>query len=193
MAAEDLPRLVYLVLLLAVVGGYFLVENRKRLGRTAQQAAIWGLIFVGVIAGYGLWSDIRSTVMPRQSVFAEAGRIEVPRAPDGHYYLVLDIDGTPVRFIVDTGATDVVLSAEDARRVGIDPGSLDYLGRAGTANGVVRTARVRLDNVTLGPLTDDRLTAWVSAGEMPGSLLGMAYLDRFERIEIARDRMVLHM
>ena len=56
----------------------------------------------------------------------------------------LEINGTPVRFMVDTGASDIVLSRRDAERVGIDPAALGYLGRARTANGTVPTARVRL-------------------------------------------------
>lgn len=192
---DTLARLLYLGLLGGAIGGYFLLANRDRLGRVAQQAAVWGLIFVGVIAGYGLWSDIRRDLVPYQAVFSEgaggAPRIEAPRAADGHYYLTLDIGGTPVRFIVDTGASDVVLSREDAARIGIDPDSLTYLGRAGTANGMVRTARVTLKDVRLGPLEDARLTAWVSEGEMPGSLLGMSYLERFDRIEIAEGRLIL--
>lgn len=196
MDSDAIARLLYLCLLGGVIGGYFLLSNRHRMGAMAQQAAIWGLIFVGAVAGYGLWSDIRQDVLPRQAVFSEAGpegaaHIEVPRSADGHYYLSLQISGTPVNFIVDTGASDVVLSRDDAQRIGLAPDTLTYLGRAGTANGMVRTARVTLRDVRLGPLQDDRLTAWVSEGEMPGSLLGMAYLDRFDRIEIAGGRLIL--
>lgn len=196
MDGDSFGRLTYLALLGAVIAGYLILENRQRLARIAQQAVIWGLIFIGIIAVFGLWSDIRTTVFPQQAVFTDgaqsgAGRIEVPRSPDGHYYLTLKIDGTAVNFIVDTGATDVVLSREDALRLGIDLNELNFLGRAGTANGMVRTARVTLRDVRLGPVNDARLTAWVSDGEMPGSLLGMAYLERFDRIEIARNRLIL--
>lgn len=193
MDGDSTARLIYLGLLGAVIGGYFLVANRQNLGRMAQQASIWGLIFVGVMAGYGLWNDIRSDIRPQQAVFSAPGetRIEVPRAQDGHYYLTLRISDTPVTFIVDTGASDVVLSREDAARLGLNPADLTYLGRAGTANGMVRTARVTLTDVRLGTIHDPHLTAWVSNGQMPGSLLGMAYLERFNRIEIAGDRLVL--
>ncbi len=190
MDQDTIWRAVYLGLLIAVLGGYFLLENRGRLGRVAQQAAVWGLIFVGIAAGYGLWSDIRAQA-PRQTVFAEGGSVAVPRAPDGHYYLTLDIAGTPVRFLVDTGASEVVLTAQDARRVGIDPDSLSYLGQATTANGIVRTARVRLDDVRLGETVEARLPASVTEGEMETSLLGMTYLSRFSRVEIAGDRLIL--
>ncbi|TCP42277.1 retropepsin-like aspartic protease family protein [Rhodovulum marinum] len=191
MPGDDIARLIYLALLGAAIAGYFLLANRHRLGQVAQQAAIWGLIFIGAIAGVGLWSDIRQDVIPRQTVFAEESRIEVPRAPDGHYYLTIDVNGAPVRFVVDTGATDVVLTRADAERAGLDPQTLDYFGEARTANGVVRTAPVRLERMALGPIEDRGVRAFVNAGEMRESLLGMGYLNRFERIEVVRDRMIL--
>lgn len=191
MSGDQIERLVYLGLLGTAVAGYFIAANRRRLGELARHAMLWGLIFVGVIAGFGLWSDIRDDVIARQSVVADGSRIEVPRAFDGHYYLTLALNGTPVQFVVDTGASEIVLSQEDARRVGLDPATLIYSGSAGTANGVVRTARVTLEQVALGPVVDYRVPAWVNQGEMNGSLLGMTYLQRFDRIEIADGRLVL--
>jgi aspartyl protease family protein len=173
------------------VGGWFIAENRHALGRTLRLALAWGFIFLGVIAAYGLWGDIRDDVAPRQTVFTEEARVEVPRAFDGHYYLTLDLGGVPVDFVVDTGATDMVLSRADAARIGLDPGALAYTGVAGTANGQVRTARVRLEEVSLGGITDRNVGASVNAGEMDTSLLGMSYLNRFSRIEIANGRLVL--
>ena len=190
MDGDDFGRVVYLVILLAVVAGYFLVQHRNRLGQVAQQAAVWGLIFVGMAAGYGLWSDIR-TQASRQAVFTEAGRIEVPRAPDGHFYLALQVNGTSVDFMIDTGASEVVLSQQDAERVGIDTRTLDYVGEASTANGIVRTARVRLADVRLGNTEQGSMTAWVNDGEMDISLLGMSYLDGFAKMEFAGNLLVL--
>lgn len=191
MDTMDYGNLAYLVLLGAVVVFWFFVQNRQSLGKTAQQALVWGLIFLGVIAAVGLWDDIRNTVRPAQAVFADQGRVEVPRAPDGHYYLTLDLNGNPVEFVIDTGATNVVLSRDDAARAGIDPEGLNYVGRAMTANGEVRTAPVRLDRVSMGPIVDENVRAWVNEGDMPMSLLGMDYLQRWSRIEIARGALVL--
>jgi aspartyl protease family protein len=185
----EFGRVAYLLLLLLAVGGWVIVEYRGRMGFALRTAMAWGLIFLGVMAGYGLWNDIRRTALPAQATMTD-GRVEIPRAGDGHYHLTLDIGGTPVRFLVDTGATNVVLSRDDARRLGIDPATLTYLGQARTANGVVRTARVGLTDVRLGDFRDDRVAAYVTDGDMEGSLLGMDYLRRF-RIEIADGRMVL--
>lgn len=191
MTGEDYGRLIYLVMLTAAVAGYFLMQNRHRLGKLAQQGAVWGLIFFGVIAAAGLWGDIRNSVIPRQSVFEQAGRVEVPRAPDGHFYLTVTVNDTPLRFVVDTGASEVVLTRADARRVGINPDTLSYTGAARTANGEVNTAPVRLAQVSIGPLQDRNVRAWVNGGEMDTSLLGMTYLQRFEKLEISRDTLIL--
>ncbi len=191
MTEDQIGRLAFLVLLGTAILGYLLVANRDRLGSLLRHAMLWGLIFVGLIAAAGLWQDLRQSAVPRQTVFASEGRIEVPASRDGHYYLTLDIGGTPVRFVVDTGATNLVLSRQDAQRLGIDPQALVYSGTAHTANGSVRTARTRLAEVRLGPFSDRNVAAWVNAGEMDESLLGMAYLSRFERIEITGGRLIL--
>ncbi|MBD3677975.1 MAG: TIGR02281 family clan AA aspartic protease [Rhodobacteraceae bacterium] len=191
MDSDDYLRLTYLLLLLAAVGGYVVVEGRRNLSKTAQQAAIWGLIFLGIIAGYGLWPTIRDQVVPSQAVFSEENRIEVPRAPDGHYYLELELNDVPVDFVVDTGASDVVLTQQDAKRIGLNMKTLRYAGRANTANGTVKTAAATVETIRLGPLESRGLPVVVNGGEMEMSLLGMEYLDRFARIEISRGRLIL--
>ena len=187
----QIGRATYLILLGSVLVFWFFVQNRQNIGKTLQQAVAWGLIFLGVIAAIGLWEDIRQTIRPSLGTVTADGRIEVPRAPDGHYYLTLGINGTPVEFLVDTGATDMVLTLNDAKRAGVQTSDLAFHGRAMTANGPVRTAPIRLDTVSLGPVSDHNLRAWVSEGDMPQSLLGMAYLQRWSNIQISDGALVL--
>lgn len=186
----DYARLTYLVILAAAVLFWFVAQNRASLGKLMQQALIWGLIFLGAIAVVGLWDDIRQTVRPMQTTVAD-GRIELPRAPDGHYYLNADVNGQPVRFVIDTGASQVVLSQADAEKVGIDTTRLAYLGRAYTANGMVRTAPVRLETVAVGAMIHKDVRAVVNEGNLEQSLLGMSYLQRYSSIEITNGAMVL--
>jgi aspartyl protease family protein len=188
MDGDTLARVAYLAIILAALGGWVLVEFRQRMGQALRMALAWGLIFLGMMAGYGLWNDVRQDIMPVQIAGADA--IEVPRAEDGHYYLTLQINGIPVPFMVDTGASGMVLSLDDATRLGIDPESLMFLGQASTANGIVRTAQVTLPDVELGPFRNQSFRAYVTEGEMEGSLLGMDYLGQF-RMEFAGDRMIL--
>lgn len=187
----DFARLSYLVILGAVLAFWFFVQNRDSIGTKVKQALAWVFIFIGAIAAYGLWEDIQRTVQPSMARLTSEGEVIVPRAPDGHYYLTLRINDEPVEFLVDTGATDVVLTQSDAERVGIDIGTLAFFGRAMTANGEVRTAPATLDSVRIGDIEDRGLTAWVNEGQMSQSLLGMAYLQRWSSIEIANRGMVL--
>ncbi|MFT6076297.1 MAG: aspartyl protease family protein [Yoonia sp.] len=190
MSTDQIMQLTYLVLLASAIGGSAIVAGRSNMGKMAQQAAIWALIFVGVVGAYGLWEDISRDVNPRQAL-VDGGTIAVPRGFDGHYRLTLDINGTPVSFIVDTGASQVVLSQRDAARIGLDPAGLVYSRSANTANGVVRTAPVILDQVALEGIADRDIAAVVNGGEMDTSLLGMTYLGLYNRIEITNGELVL--
>ena len=100
------------------------------------------------------------------------------------------LDTSP-RFVVDTGASSLALSRRDAERVGIDAETLAFAGQAQTANGVVRTAAVRLDSVAIGDIRDARVPAVVVEGDMGGSLMGMEYLRRFARVGFEGNMLVL--
>ncbi|SLN36638.1 hypothetical protein TRL7639_01786 [Falsiruegeria litorea R37] len=189
--ADSAARLGYLGLLGAAVLMWFVTQNRQSLGKTMQQALVWVFIFIGVIAVIGLWEDIRNTTAPTGRMTTTDNSVVVPRAQDGHYYLQLLVNDKPVDFLVDTGASQIVLSQDDATRIGIELNDLNYFGRALTANGEVRTAPTTLNTVVLGPFEDRELTAWVNEGEMDQSLLGMEYLQRFSSLEITSQALTL--
>ncbi len=189
MSDDSVARLIYLGLMLAALAGWFFVEFRQRMGHALRSGLAWGMIIIGLMAGYGLWNDLNIGTGLRQSV-GEAGELIVPQEADRHYYLTLLINGTEVRFVADTGATNMVLSPKDAERVGISLQDLNFRHSAETANGTVDIARTRLASVILGPFADRDVTAWVNGAAMEGSLLGMDYLGMFD-IQIADGRMVL--
>lgn len=192
MTGDQIGQLTYLLVLGGALVLWMFIENRSGIGTKLKHLSAWGLIFLGAIAAVGLWGDIRGHVGPaRQAVFADAGRVELPRQPDGHYLARLELNGEPVEFVVDTGASAIVLTREDARRAGIDTDALAYFSEAMTANGVVRTALVTLENVSFGPFSDSRVQAFVNSGEMDRSLLGMSYLERFDKLEISGGKLIL--
>lgn len=191
MPADILASFIYLGVLGLTLVGYVVLSARHSPSRAVQQAVIWALIFVGVIAGFGLWNDVRDTLLPRQTVFESGMRVEIPVASDGHFYLSLTINDTPVRFVVDTGASDLVLSTRDAARVGLRADELTFSGIASTANGTVQTAKVYLQRVELGGIKEFEVAAVVNGGALETSLLGMRYLRRWGRVEFDGDRMVL--
>ena len=190
MSSDQTADAIYLSLLGGALLLSYLLASRINIGKMLQQMGIWVLIFMGAIAVIGMWPEIQRTITPRQSV-VDGTTIVLPRARDGHYYLTLDINNVPVEFVVDTGASQVVLTQDDAKRIGLNPSSLSYLGTASTANGTVRTAAVRLDSVSLGAITDTSVRAVVNDGQMFGSLLGMTYLSNFESITIKDGQLIL--
>ncbi len=191
MTGDDKVYIFYMVLLLTFVGGSFLYSRRGKLSQTVQQGLIWGLIFVGTITAYGFKDVFRAQIFPSTAINNGTGSVTLSRANDGHFYANLKINEQYVEFVIDTGASAIVLSKSDAQRVGIETDSLNYLGQANTANGTVSTAFVRLDVVALGNIVDYRLPASVNGGELFGSLLGMDYLNLFSEFIIKGDILTL--
>lgn len=191
MEIYDIARLVILGSLLVFIGAGYLARRQQQRGQTLRLAAVWALIIAGTVAAVGIWNDISGDLFPRQARFEGSDAVVVPRARDGHYYLTLELNGAPVTFVVDTGATDIVLTRDAAEDAGLDPDNLNYLGRAFTANGEVRTAPVRIDSIGIGPFTDRDVYAVVNGGEMDTSLLGMGYLQRWGRLAIEGNELTL--
>ena len=103
MADDSVMRLVYLALLLAALGGWAVVEMRKNWGKTMKMILAWGMIFLGMMAVFGLWGDIQRGMRPAQQVGTTD--VTLPRAQDGHYYAQVAVDGVKLTFMVDTGAS----------------------------------------------------------------------------------------
>lgn len=184
-------RVFYLVLLGAFILVAVFSHYRGRMGQAMQHAAIWALIFVGVIVAIGFKDTLTGQLYADRAVTATDGALAFRRAADGHFYIAAEVNGAPVRFMVDTGATDLVLTAKDAHRAGIDTGALQFIQPTYTANGRVLSAPVTLGSVTVGSATELDMPASVSGGELGQSLLGMRYLDRWRSVRIEGDTLYL--
>jgi len=114
------------------------------------------------------------------------------KGADGHYWAEAEVNGQPVRFLVDTGASAVTLTAADAARLGFDPAALDFAGKVRTGAGEAPAAKVTLDHVIVGGARVDGVQAVVLRDRLATSLLGMSYLGRLSRFEATQDTLVLH-
>lgn len=132
-------------------------------------------------------SDVE-TVRPATS----SRSLTLESGQDGHYPAEARIEGRRVDFIVDTGASLVILRESDAARLGIRPMRSDYTATVSTANGKIKAARASLDRVELGGITVENVQALVLPDEaLWKNLLGMSFLSRLKRYEVANGRMVL--
>jgi aspartyl protease family protein len=110
----------------------------------------------------------------------------------GHFQVEGSVDGRRVDFMVDTGASVVALRERDAGRLGIFPTPRDYTGRSSTANGIVKVAPVRLSSLEVNGIRIYDVNAVVIPDEsLSTNLLGMSFLSRVRRFEMANGRLVM--
>lgn len=195
----DVLGLVYLLIWLTVLGSGILLWRDLKPGTALKSVGIWALIFLVLVAGYSFrheFAALKDRVLgelnPAMTVRTGERALSVRAAGDGHFYLEAAVNGRTLRFLVDTGASDIVLSRDDAERAGIDPESLRFTNRYSTANGTVLGAPVRLGRFEVGPLRFRDLPASVNGGEMRGSLLGIAFLKLFRSFEVRDGTLTLH-
>ena len=166
------------------------------------------VIIAGLAAGLMLPSDIvldapaaetvrtvpaaeRRPALAANHMLPEAGPSTVlERADNGHFYADAQVNGMPVRFVVDTGASGVALTAADAQRVGLQFSSIEFGVIGSGASGPVSGKHVTLDRVTLGGKTVENVDGAILANSGM-SLLGQSFLGRMGRIEISGDRMTI--
>lgn len=118
--------------------------------------------------------------------------VVIPRDTRGHFQTDARIDGQYVAMMVDTGASVVALTESDAARIGVHPSPSDYQAVVSTANGKVKAARVRLTSIDVGGLIVRDVDALVlPSGALSENLLGLSFLSRLRRFELADGQMVL--
>lgn len=121
-----------------------------------------------------------------------SGREELRSSSDGHYYARAEINGRPLDVMVDTGASMVALTYEDADRLGLMLRPSDFTATVHTANGTAAVAPVVLDRVTIGHVTVRNVRAAVSEpGRLAKTLLGMSFLGQLRRVDISQGRLLL--
>ncbi|MCL2524124.1 MAG: TIGR02281 family clan AA aspartic protease [Betaproteobacteria bacterium] len=108
-----------------------------------------------------------------------SGKIVLTADARGHFYTTGTVNGTSLRFIVDTGASMISLGASDARRLGLDF-NRGQKGYAQTANGQAEVSKIKLDSVSIGGVTLHQVDALINRADMPYALLGMSFLNRME-------------
>ena len=199
-------RIVYmggfLVLLIAGLFGRFSSTPMSSWGKTLGQLAFWGAMVLLLVGGYSYRGELRPFAdrilgeldpsRPRtDDSLPSKGSVIFTMADDGQFHIRAEVGGVPVSFILDTGASDVMLTPADARRLGFDPASLAYTKRYETANGTVEGAPVTLPAVDLGPIHLTDVAASVSRADGGSSLLGMSFLRRLSSFQVEGPKLTL--
>ena len=171
-----------------------------------HEAALWGAVALTGFSLFYFFDDIRAALGPAADTAAAivarqesatkplsfAREVRLKADPRGHFIFDAAINDRPASFMADTGATLVVLTYEDATRVGLSPHSLDFSGYVQTANGVSRVAPVILDRVRIDDIVVRNVHAAVAEkGALDTNLLGMSFLGRLKSFQMQGRELVL--
>lgn len=198
----DFSRLIWLGALVALIGAGLLRSGRP-LGAMARNLGTWAVIVLALIAGYqyryelqDFASRVTAGLVPGSplALGLEDGHatVTLDKAGNGHFEARIMVNGTPVRAVVDTGATSTVLTAQDAQAAGFNPAALNFTIPVSTANGMARAAAVRTDELAIGGIVRKDMPVMIAAPGMLGqSLLGMNFIGSLSGFDVRGDRMIL--
>lgn len=196
LSGEDAAmNLTYSVVVVLLIGSSILA-NRERLPEMLKYATVWIAIALLLVLGYSYRDVIMSSrlvaeLMPSRPIVNAEGALVVRAGDNGHFFVDAEVNGAMVKFMIDTGASDIVLSPRDARRAGYALADLKYTRAYNTANGVVGGAPVMLDSLKVGPVEIRDIPASVNGAEMDGSLLGMTFLRQFREYRVEGNSLIL--
>ncbi|MCP5367006.1 MAG: TIGR02281 family clan AA aspartic protease [Hyphomicrobiales bacterium] len=181
-------------------------ESGGLLGWALRSAVLITILGGGAyFVATGLGLDLAALVKDRKAAPAATARRPAPPAghagdrtyvlpanDKGQFWVTARVNDTDVRFMVDTGATDVVLDRSAAEAAGLRPRRHEFTRPYRTPNGTVYAAPVTLREVRIGPIELRDVPAVVNEVDMGGmALLGMGFLKRLEGFESRRDRLIL--
>ena len=172
---------------------------RGRLVAGLAALVAWSGLFAAALIAYsyrfelqGVGQRVIAVAFPGTVVETAPKEITVFRRPDGQFTIAGQVGKGRVSLVVDTGASTVVLRAEDATRLGFQTKRLNYDMPVSTANGPTLTAPVTLTDLRIGGIVENRVEALVAKpGALNQSLLGMSFLNRLESFTVSNDRLVL--
>ncbi len=190
MTEFEQARLTYLIIILVFIVCSFGFYYRKNFEKISRHFLSWCLIFIGLVTAYGFKDVLIAALFPY--IGHQTGETFVySKAEDGHFYLQLVINGEKVKFLLDTGATNLVLNKKTAESVGFDLNALSYNLNTYTANGISRSAKILIQEIKIGTLYERDVSAMVAEGDLFMPLLGMTFLSQFGEISINGDKLTL--
>ncbi len=178
-------ELLYPLALLLVFSGGVWTAFQKDPGLFIRGAMGWLLLFVACYIGYVQYENYQT----KQALSRVEGKGPdlIIKSTNGHFYVDMKIDGKTIRALVDTGASDVVLTEEDARNIGIVVEDIKDYRMYSTANGDVMSRYTRLDSINLnGKVTAQDVRTSISEADLNGSLVGQSFLNKMSKWQVIK-------
>lgn len=198
-AGDDMARLAFFSLLFLVVVSCASLPRLERGPGLASAALVWAGAISAVAAGFQFEDELREQFDARlgargaiAAVARAPGEVELTRTGDGHFRALVEVGASATPFLIDTGATLVVIRWEDAQAMGVDMNALRFEMPMQTANGEARVARVRVPEMRIGSVAVQNVRAAVAPkGTLHGGLLGMSFLGRLKEMTFRGDTVIL--
>jgi aspartyl protease family protein len=194
---EDSGQIVYEILLILIVS--FALSSGK-IRQNFKYLAIWFGIFMILITGYsyrhelsGFKEKILVEIIPAKGIQKSPGSISFPVSSDGHFYIRAEVNGTPIIFLADTGASHIVLTPADAEKLGYRTDELRFNRFYETANGTVRGSSILIDDLRIDKFHIKAIGASINEAKMRNSLLGMTFFKRLKSYEVKNDVLTLYL
>jgi aspartyl protease family protein len=199
LAPQEFAWIMALLGLGLVLAGWIVTDFRHRWSVGFRALVVWGAVYAGFVAAYAQRDQLLNVldraigeVDPGRTAVTEAGEVVVARRVNGSFTLSGRVNNRETRFLFDTGASTVVLSAQAAAAAGIRADTLNFSIPVATANGRTLTAPVILDSLSVGPIVEHKVPALVARpGVLPENLLGMTFLERLASYEVRGNRLIL--
>ena len=186
----DTGNLIYLAILGAIlIFSFFSWKNSLK--KFVKFGLIWFIIFIFFIIIALVWENYISEKSSSNSFDNNLERLTLKIASDNHFYVTVSINNKPINFLIDTGATAMILSKKDSEKLGFNVEKLNFSQLAQTANGEILISPVVLDKVSLGFKNFSNFKAFISQKGMEKSLLGMSFLSRLKKIELGNNIMII--
>lgn len=194
-----MQALFLIIILVFFIGAFWRRRfSMAELSDSIKAWLLWILIFFIVVVGYAFRHELDtfkrrvvSVLVPSYS-FVEEGEIILSRHADGHFYLnAYANDKTSIKFLIDTGASGVAITQQDARNMGFDLSKLNYNQKSNTANGIAYSAPIKIKKLQIGKKTLYNVSAHVTSGGLDISLLGMSVIDDFSDFRFTNDNLIL--
>jgi aspartyl protease family protein len=197
--ADQFASLVALGALVLMISSWVVQEFRGQWLRGVQAVVFWAVLMLGLVALYSYRGELHevasrviSDMAPGEPVVGSGGEVSIARRMDGTFVVAGRANDRDLRFIFDTGASTVVLTAESAAAIGIPPAGLSYMVPVSTANGRTLAAPATLDTLRVGSISERRVRALVARpGALRENLLGMTFLERLASYEVRGNRLIL--
>ena len=194
----DWQNFTYSLLILVMLCSSLFSRRDIGMAKIFKYLAIWSALALVIIALYSYrfeFADFKSRilgeVLPTKVQTKNSQELIINMAQDGHFYIDSKVNGHPVRFMIDTGASDVVINKNLIEKIGLKRADLKFNKIYQTANGKSFGASIVIKELEIGELKFFNLNASVNDADMGVSLLGMSFLRQFKKYEFSQGRLIL--